>query len=122
MVVAFGADEPFGLPDQMVGVRGVHADIRLAVVVYQFGLIDDVLRGVWSKVFASIRGSVARRLPGVAVYRAQIACVRNFRRIAAGLLCRGENIEDMIGLETICESSIRLRALGNRLSNRAGHR
>ena len=35
VVVAFGANEPFGLPDQMIRVGGIDSKVRLAMVVYK---------------------------------------------------------------------------------------
>src|SRR5712692_7053792 len=75
VVVALGAHEPFGLPDQVIGVGWIHSNVRLTVVVYQLRYVHDVLSLVRPEVFAGIRATVARGLPGVTVGRAQIASV-----------------------------------------------
>src|SRR5438132_279180 len=54
VVVALGTNEPFGLPDQMIGVGGIDSKVRLAVVVYKERLVHDVLSRVRSEIFASI--------------------------------------------------------------------
>src|SRR5260370_16050813 len=95
MVVALGAHEPFGLPDQVIWVGGVHAKIRLAMVVYRLRLVHDVLRGVRPLIFACIRPAVAGGLARVTVRRAQTASIRHLRRVTTGLLRCGENVCDM---------------------------
>src|SRR5882762_5479690 len=95
VVIPLGAHEPFGLPDQVVRVGGVHSKVRLAVVVHEEWTVPDVLCAIRPEIFTRICAPVAGGLPGVTVRRPQVAGVRHLRCVTAGLLRGGENVGDM---------------------------
>src|SRR5258708_18706347 len=104
VVVALGADRPLRAADEVLGVRGVDADIGLGVVLHQHRLrrrvaciaagLGRVGRG--AGVLAGRRGRAARARPGVAVGRAQIAEIWILRAVAADPLGRGEDVRTAV--------------------------
>jgi hypothetical protein len=112
VVVAFGADKPLALPDQVQRVRRVDTDIGLGVVLDEQRLVGDVLRWEAAGLLPGRRAR-ARRLAAarIAVRRRQRSGIRHFGRVAADALRRSGDVDDTLGRIAGRKRGVRLIAL-----------
>ena len=102
MVVTLSADEPLGLPDEMVRIRRIDADVGLRVVLHQHrfrGWIAGVaagLRRIGTAVLAGIRAGAFGHAV-VSVRRREAGEEGDLGRVAAGPLRRRDNVRNSIG-------------------------
>ena len=120
VVVAFGGREPFGRANQMIWIRGIHADIRLRVVCHELrfsGGIWKLAGALWeiggrTDVLAGCRTG-AGQFAGVTVVGSVADQKRHLRSITTDLLAGHEDVGNVVGPEAVTVGLIGLGALGH---------